>query len=179
LVVYLDLPTLMFMGSFVAACAGVILLIAWSGNRNTPALAIWGLANLLAGAGIFSLMLGLVFSQPLYSIAGGYLLLLAQGSVWKAARTFDAKPAPLVVALLGSAILAAASFIPGLQSVTGSISLGLSAAYLFAAAATLALGPDTRLPARWPIIFFTVIHASILSIGAYSVFGGSAVHNQF
>jgi hypothetical protein len=35
---HLDLLTLVAMGSFVAACAGVALLVAWSQNRKTAAL---------------------------------------------------------------------------------------------------------------------------------------------
>jgi hypothetical protein len=35
---HLDLLTLVAMGSFVAACAGAVLLVAWSQNRKLPAL---------------------------------------------------------------------------------------------------------------------------------------------
>jgi hypothetical protein len=31
---HLDVPTLMVMGSFVAACSGAILLAAWWANRK-------------------------------------------------------------------------------------------------------------------------------------------------
>jgi hypothetical protein len=40
-IVQLDLPTLMMMGSFASACAGVVLLVAWWQNRKAPALALW------------------------------------------------------------------------------------------------------------------------------------------
>ena len=39
-IVQLDLPTLMMMGSFASACAGVVLLVAWWQNRKAPALAL-------------------------------------------------------------------------------------------------------------------------------------------
>lgn len=44
---HLDVPTLVAMGSFVAACTGVKLLGAWWQNRNIPALALWGIADII------------------------------------------------------------------------------------------------------------------------------------
>ena len=63
----IDTPTLMTMESFVAACAGAVLFVVWSQNRKVSALALWGLANIVAAAGIFSLMLGPVMHQPVWS----------------------------------------------------------------------------------------------------------------
>jgi len=52
---HLDISTLMAMESFVAACAGAVLLFAWSQNRRTSALALWGLASIGNAGGIFAL----------------------------------------------------------------------------------------------------------------------------
>ena len=172
------LPTLMTMESFVAACAGAVLLVAWSQNRKISALALWGLANIVAAAGVFSLMLGSALHQPVWSILGGSLLVLAPGLMWKAARTFDAKPAPLVLALFGTVVVGLASGVPGLRAVAGSLALATGAVYLFAAAASLWLGLKERLAARWPIIVFTALHAAVLSIGAYSTFVGSTSQDE-
>jgi diguanylate cyclase (GGDEF)-like protein len=49
---------------------------------------------------------------------------------------------------------------------------------LFAAAAALWLGRKERLAARWPIIVFTAVHATVLLIGAYSTFGIYNAHDQ-
>jgi hypothetical protein len=51
-IVQLDLPTLVVMGSFASACAGVALLVAWWQNRKVPALALWALGNFFGTAGI-------------------------------------------------------------------------------------------------------------------------------
>ena len=59
----LDLPTLMMMGSFASACAGVVLLVAWWQNRKAPALALWGLGNFVDTAGIFCLLVGPVLHR--------------------------------------------------------------------------------------------------------------------
>jgi diguanylate cyclase (GGDEF)-like protein len=175
---HLDLPTLMAMGSFIAACAGVVLLVAWSQNREISALAQWGLSDIVFAAGIFSLMLGSVLHQPLASILGGSVLALATGLVWKAARTLDAKPAPLVLVLLGMVVVGLASAIPGTRNFTSLLSMAISAVYLYATVTTLWFGRQERLPARWPIIVFTAVHATVLLIGAYSTLSGSTGPDQ-
>jgi diguanylate cyclase (GGDEF)-like protein len=59
-----------------------------------------------------------------------------------------------------------------------SLGLAINAAYLFAAAFSLWCGRAERLPARWPIIFFLVMHATILAIGTYSTLAVSDVLDQ-
>jgi hypothetical protein len=120
---HLDVLTLVAMGSFVTACAGTVLLVAWSQNRNTSVLALWGLANIVSALGIASLMLASAFGQPTWSLLGASLLALAPGLIWKAARSFDAKPAPVIFAFLGVAVVGSASSFPGMRAVTGSLSL--------------------------------------------------------
>jgi diguanylate cyclase (GGDEF)-like protein len=170
---HLDLLTLVAMGSFVAACAGVALLVAWSQNRKTSALALWGLANIVNASGIAFLMLASALDQPAWSLFGGSLLALASGLLWKAARSFDAKPAPLVFAILGAVVVGLASSGTGTRALAGLLSLGFSAGYLLAAATALWLGRSERLKARWPIIILTALHATVLLIGLYSNLNGS------
>ena len=177
-IVHLDLPTLMTMGSFIAACAGTVLLVVWLQNRKVAALALWGIANIVFAGGIISIMLGSALHEPLGSILGGSLLALAPGLIWQAARTLDGKPAPFVVALLGMVVVALARSVPGLHDIQGSLSLAIGASYLFAAVLTLWLGRNERLAARWPIIGFTAVHAVILLIGAFSTFSGSTSQDQ-
>jgi hypothetical protein len=117
---HLDLPSLMAMQSFVAACAGAVLLIAWIQNHKLVALALWGLSDLFAAAGIFFLMLGSASDQPVWSAVAGALLVLAPGLVWMAARTFDARLAPLGIALIGVLLVGIAGTMPILHNITGS-----------------------------------------------------------
>jgi diguanylate cyclase (GGDEF)-like protein len=170
---HLDLPTLVVMGSFVAGCAGAVLLFAWSQNQKISGLAIWGLANLIYAAGILCLILGPALHQPFWSILSGVLLVLAPGLVWKAARSLDAKSAPVVIALLGAAVVGLASAFPNTRDLTGLLNLAWSSVYLLAAAWALWIGRTEHLAARWPIIILTAVHAGVLSIGAYSTFDGS------
>ena len=61
---HLDVPTLMVMGSLVAASAGAVLLVAWLQNRKISILALWGLADIATAGGVFSLMLGSAWNCP-------------------------------------------------------------------------------------------------------------------
>lgn len=169
----LDLPTLMVMQSFAMACAGAVLLVAWSQNPKVATVGLWGLANVIAGGGILSLMLGLTLRQPGWSTLGGVLMPLHAGLMWKAARTIDAKPAPLVLALLGAALVGLSNAVPVLRDAAGSVSLFVGAAYFVAAATTLWLGRKERLTARWPLVILAAVQAAFYLIGAYSTFTGA------
>ena len=46
------------MEAFVPACAGAVLFTAWLYDRKILVVGLWGLANLVAAGGVFSLMLG-------------------------------------------------------------------------------------------------------------------------
>ena len=169
----LDLPTLMVMQSFALACAGAVLLFVWLQSRIASALALWGFANIVAAAGILSLMLGLILHQPAWSVLGGSLLPFQASLMWKAARTIDSKRAPLVLVLLGPVAVGLASVVPGLREVTGSLSLTTGAVYTLAAATTLWLGRKERLAARFPLVILSAVHGAALLIGTYSTFSGS------
>jgi diguanylate cyclase (GGDEF)-like protein len=171
--VHFDLPTLVAMGSLVAASAGMVLLIAWSQNRKIKPLAIWGLANIVYALGVLCLGLGPALGQPIFAVIASSLLVLAPGLMWKAARTFEKKPAPLVLALLGAIVVVVANAIPGTRGVAGFLSLAAASLYLIASAAALWLGRREKLPARWPIVILMSVHAVVLLVGAYSTLTGS------
>jgi diguanylate cyclase (GGDEF)-like protein len=177
-VMQLDLPTLLVMQSFALACAGAILLVAWSQNRAITALALWGIAHICAAAGFVSLMLGLVLRQPIW-VVGVALLVLQASLVWKAARTIDSKRAPIIVVLVGPVVV-------GLVGVVGVVSgvqyapvasLVVSTAYTLATATTLWLGRKDHLVSRWPLVFLLAAHAVALMIGIESTSSGSTGQN--
>jgi diguanylate cyclase (GGDEF)-like protein len=170
---HLDIPTLMAMGSFISACAGTVLLAAWMQNRSAIVLALWGLSDIVFAAGIVALLLGATLDEAIGTIVGGGLLALAPALTWKAARSFEGKPTPLALLLLGTLVVLPARSIPGLDQIQGPLSLAIGAAYLSAALVTLWLGRDDRLSARWPIIGFTGVHAAILLVGTYSMLAGA------
>jgi hypothetical protein len=170
---HLDVPTLVVMGSFVALCGGVVLLIAWFQNRQVSSFATWGLANLANAAGILGLVVGPALHQPVWSVLSSILLALAPGLIWKASRDLDAKPAPLVYALAGATVVALASAHPGTREIVRLLGLGASSIYCFAATLTLWTGRKEGLFARWPLIMLTAVHGTVLSIGTFGAFSGS------
>jgi diguanylate cyclase (GGDEF)-like protein len=166
----LDLPTLMVMQSFALACAGAVLFSVWLPNRIVSALALWGLANVSAAAGFFSLMLGFTLHQPIWLAIGGSLLPLQASLMWKATRSIESKPTPLALVSLGPMIVGLTNFVPGLREVNGALPLATGLAYTLAATTTLWLGRTERLTARWPLFILLVVHAAALSIGMYTAF---------
>jgi diguanylate cyclase (GGDEF)-like protein len=166
----LDVPTLMAMGSFVGACAGAVLLSAWLQNRNAAVLGIWGLSNIIAAFGIFLLMLGAALHLASRPIIGVILMPLSQGLVWRGARKFDGKTAPLPIVFLGMAAAAIANLAPNLQHIAGAVGPATGVVYMAAVAIGLWLGRADRLPARGPLIVLTTVHAATLMIGTYSFF---------
>jgi diguanylate cyclase (GGDEF)-like protein len=170
---HLDTLTLFAMGSFVAACAGVMLLGAWWQNRKIPALALWGVADIITALGIISLTPGPILNRPAGPLVGIFLLTLAAGLIWKAARSFDGKPASLLVAVFGAMLVALIIAIPATRHTLGWLSLAINTIYLFAAATTLLIGREERLAARWPLIILMSVHAGVLLIGACSTLNGS------
>jgi diguanylate cyclase (GGDEF)-like protein len=175
---HLDLLTLVAMGSFVAICAGTVLLVAWSQSRKASTLALWGLANIFYAVGIASLMLAAALDLPVWALFGSVSLALAHGLVWKAVRTFDAKPVQLILALSGALAVGIAGTVPSMRFAAGSLSLAFSAVYMLATAASVWLGRSELLKARWPLIVLTALHAVVLLIGFCSNLNGSLGSGQ-
>ncbi|MGB6490901.1 MAG: GGDEF domain-containing protein [Methylovirgula sp.] len=169
----LDVTTLTVMACFVAACAGTALLVAWTQNRGTSALALWGIADIGTGVGILLLMFGSLSHQPIWPLFGAIVLALTPGLIWKAAQGLDRKPAPLIVVLLGAAVVTLAINIPAARHVAGALSLAAGSAYLFAAAAALWRGRKERLAARSPLVLLTGAHAAVLLLGTTSAASGA------
>ena len=168
----LDVPTLMAMGSFVSICAGVILLFAWVWNRKEPALALWGLSDLFVAIGIVLLMVAGALQKPLIIVVAGNVLVFASGLLLKSARAFDGRPTPIALLLLGPVLVIVVGLIPVLHGVSTSLGMGCNVAYLIATIVALWPSKKSKLPARWPIIGFVAVHATVLTIGAYSTWNG-------
>jgi diguanylate cyclase (GGDEF)-like protein len=167
----LDLPTLMIMQSFAMACSGALLGFAWLQNRTAIVRGLWGIANIIASAGIIALMLGATFHLIVLSTIGGCLMQTQAGLIWKATRILEWKRAPLTIALAAPLVVGLGS--PFLQGLTGLFSLLGGASYSLATAAELWAGREERLAARWPLIILTTAHGVALLIGAYSTLTGS------
>lgn len=171
----LDLPTLMVMQSFAMASAGVVLLLAWLQRRTVPVLGIWGGAHVSASAGIICLMLGVATRHPLLLGAGGGLLSFQSALIWKAARTFDAKWAPLGVALLPPLGVTLGYVI--LRHPSSTVALTMGVIPTLAVVWTLWRASSDRLAARWPLIGLSSLHAVALLVAIYSSVVDPTRHN--
>ena len=169
---HLDVPTLMTMGSFISACAGLVLLAAWWQNRTIPALAVWAASDIIMGAGILCFALAFVSQQAIWFLLGGGFVAVAPGLMWKAARALDAKPAPILLVLAGVVIVVGGGAIPYSRAVTPLLSEAVGAAYALAGAVTLWSGRRERLPARWPLVGLMVLHGAVLLVGAVGTLSG-------
>src|SRR5580693_1536531 len=167
----LDLPTLMIMQSFAMACSGALLCFAWLQNRAATAWALWGVANIIAAAGIIALMFGATSHLIVFSAIGGFLMPTQSGLIWKAVRMLEWKRTPLRYALAGP--LAAGLCGVFLPSSAASFPLATGAAYTLATTAVLWAGREERLAARWPLVILSGVHGTALLIGTYSTFTGS------
>jgi diguanylate cyclase (GGDEF)-like protein len=177
-IVHLDVSTLVVMGSFASACAGIVLLLAWWQNPKVPALGLWGLGNMVSAVGILGLILGPAAYRPLVPIASSALLTLATGLIWKAARSLDHKWSPLGLAVLGGVVVGLAGAVPATRGILDILNLTIGATYLLAASVSLWLARQERLSARWPLIVLTALHAAILAAGAEAFLKGSMGHGR-
>ncbi len=169
---HLDVPTLMTMGSFISACAGLVLLAAWWQNRTIPALAVWAASDIIMGAGILCFALAFISQQAIWFLLGGGFVAVAPGLMWKAARALDAKPAPILLVLAGVVIVVGGGAIPYSRAVAPLLSETVGAAYALAGAVSLWSGRRERLPARWPLVALMALHGAVLLVGAVGTLGG-------
>src|SRR5580693_5779707 len=89
--VVLDVPTLFAVTLFITVIGGLLLLFAFLQNRNTPALALWGMGYLVGAAGA-ALLSGQAAAIPnVWAVgAANALLCTAYGFMWCGARSFEA-----------------------------------------------------------------------------------------
>ena len=175
----LDLPTLMVMQSFALGCAGVVLLFIWSQQQKTLVLALWGIANVIAAAGILSMMFGVHAASVRLADHRRHVDDIPVGLDVESRRgPSTSKSAPLFLVLLGPAVVGIADPVPALQGGAGaSLSLFVGASYFLAAGTDLWLDRKERLVARWPLIVLTGVQAGFYLIGAYSTLSGATSHD--
>jgi diguanylate cyclase (GGDEF)-like protein len=162
---FIDLPTLFVLTVFLSTTGGLLLLFSWAQNRNTPALAFWGIGYLFGSAG--AALLGVHGALPgAWSVClANALLCAAYGMMWGGARSFEGRRVhgPLIAA--GAAILIAAfqfeSFAQSLPARMALVSTIL-ATYALLSARELWYARDRELISRWPTLALVLIHTGFL-----------------
>ena len=164
--VVLDVPTLFAVTLFITVIGGLLLLFAFLQNRNTPALALWGIGYLVGAAGA-ALLSGQAAAVPnVWAVgAANALLCTAYGFMWCGARSFEGRRVSLIGLAIGPALwIVAFQFDSFAQSLQERISLvaAISASYALLAARELWYARDRDLISRWPTLVLVIGHAGFL-----------------
>ena len=164
--VVLDVPTLFAVTLFITVIGGLLLLFAFLQNRNTPALALWGIGYLVGAAGA-ALLSGQAAAVPnVWAVgAADALLCTAYGFMWCGARSFEGRRVSLIGLAIGPALwIVAFQFDSFAQSPQERVSLvaAISASYALLAARELWYARDRDLISRWPTLVLVIGHAGFL-----------------
>ena len=164
--VVLDVPTLFAVTLFITVIGGLLLLFAFLQNRNTPALALWGIGYLVGAAGA-ALLSGQAAAVPnVWAVgAANALLCTAYGFMWCGARSFEGRRVSLIGLAIGPALwIVAFQFDSFAQSLQERVSLvaAISASYALLAARELWYARDRDLISRWPTLVLVIGHAGFL-----------------
>jgi diguanylate cyclase (GGDEF)-like protein len=164
-VMALDVPTLFAVTLFITVVGGLLLLFAFLQNRNTPALALWGVGYLVGSVGAV-LMSGQGGVYNIWAACGGNgLLCAAYAFMWCGARSFEGRRISLIGLALGPALAVGALAFDGFaHSLAARISLVavISAGYALLAARELWYARDRDLISRWPTLLLVIGHAAFL-----------------
>jgi GGDEF domain-containing protein len=152
----------MAIAVFTPALAGCLLLLSWLQHRSTIALALWGAGFIAVSIATTLVIVARGTIPDFWSIViGNAVLAAAYGILWRGARTFDGKNAPILLALLGVGLwLAACSIGPiyARPEVRATVIAAIAIAYTLLALFELwrGRGDDGW---RWPIMLLLLGHA--------------------
>ena len=166
---HFDLPTLMAVGSFVAAMSGVFVFFAWTHARDGGEMLWWTLGYAFYAVGVGLLTLGTVKGPEVVIGVGAIVLNMAPALFWMSARLFDRRRIPLVPLFGGLALgLATTAFSPTSlpPSLQMALSLAIYACYTFATAWEYWRGRGDGLKARQPLIVLGLLQAALFSAGS-------------
>ena len=166
---HFDLPTLMAVGSLVAAMSAVFVFFAWTHARDGGEMLWWTLGYVFYAAGVGLLTLGTVKGPEVLIGVGAILLNMAPALFWMSARLFNRRRVPLVPLFGGLALglatmpLSPTPLEPSLQM---ALSLATFAAYTLATAWEYWRGRGDGLKARQPLIVLSLLQAALFSAGS-------------
>jgi diguanylate cyclase (GGDEF)-like protein len=161
----LDITTLYFVATMVAAMLGAMLLF-FGKQENIPALNWWGTAYLLGAASIALWTLAGSTLGAMLSLALNALGFVACGMVWNAARVFHGRKPNLPGLLLGAMawVAAVVTLQPEASAIRLTIGAGIVAIYAALTAAELWSERRKTMQKRWPAIAVPVLHGFVLML---------------
>jgi diguanylate cyclase (GGDEF)-like protein len=173
---YVDLPTLMIAGSFVAATSGVFLIFSWMQTEDANGMLWWAAANLVLAAAIPMIAhINTIAGSPPFVVAIT-LLNISPALIWASARATNGRRIDYGIVGSGAALWLIAFAMPLFRDSTDAqtgLNLAIVAAFLFAAAYEFWHARAERLMARWPLIVLLVLHGGFSALWAIeNAFGG-------
>jgi diguanylate cyclase (GGDEF)-like protein len=163
----LDVPTLMIVGSFVAAMCGLLLVFAWWRYRETNAALWWAGGDFALAASVLLLALGFIHDMPLLFTSGLTLLVVSPSLIWAAARSFRERPIPpaalaggTIAWLLSVATLRSA----GLEMFVPIVNMLIGIGYLGGAMHEIMRRDAGRSHAQLPLTLILFMHVCVLTI---------------
>ena len=100
----IDLPTLFAVTVFISVTGGLLLIFAWMQNRNTPALAFWGVGYLIAATAAAMLAAPAFMPEAWRACAANALVCAAYGAMWGGARSFEGRRVRVPVLAAGATV---------------------------------------------------------------------------
>ena len=162
-----DLSTLLAITVFSSAVAGCLLLLSWLQHRSVPALALWGIAFLMAAIATALLAARGFIPHALSIVIANAVLTAAYGTMWWGVRSFEGRRTPLTFVVACALIWLCACLIP-LFYVTPVARAVLMAAvgiiYTLLAVFELWRSRKEKLASRWPIMALLAAHAAAIPV---------------
>src|SRR5690349_17040350 len=87
-VMHFDLPTVMAAGALAAAVAGVLVTLAWLGDREASALPWWSAAYFILAVGVAGLLIGGPAPRWPITTISLFMLVISATFIWNGARVF-------------------------------------------------------------------------------------------
>jgi len=158
------LPMFVLSG-FTLAVAGGLLFLSYSHDRNSTALALWGIAFAM---GAFATMLIAERNRipHLFSILlANTVLAAAYGIMWNGARSFEGRSPSGIAWAIGAAAWMAACAVPIFYATPTAravlmVSVGMT--YTMLTVRELWRARSDGLMSRWPVIILLTLHAASL-----------------
>jgi diguanylate cyclase (GGDEF)-like protein len=176
----IDTMTLMIPGSFAAAVAGVVLLIAWTQDRTAQSLLWWAAASFLQALGVGMLLAGIATGAVLWEMIGIGASSLAPALYWGGLRRFNGRRAPVLLLLAGPATWLASGAIEHVMGIDHQkwstfVSFAVWWVYLLAGPWELWRRRDEKLNARWGMVALLALHTLVYVGGSIDLVTGVLV----
>ena len=162
-----DLSTLLGITVFSSAVAGCLLLLSWLQHRSVTALALWGIAFLMAAVATAFLAARGFIPNALSIVIANALLAAAYGTMWWGVRSFEGRRTQLIYVLTGMLIWLCACLFPVFYATPVARAVLMAAigvGYTLLAVFELWRSRKEELASRWPIIGLLAMHAAAIPV---------------